>query len=310
VPKRSNEFQKLVYLVKQHTAGNAQVTESKGLIDRLTGAEREVDVCVEASIAGHSVTISLECQDHARPADVTWVEQMKAKHERLPTNVLILVSRSGFTEEAQTVAQRYGIEALRLENVTDGSIQALFGDTGSLWAKFFTLSPVKVVITVAASKNLATENVVVVPNNTLFTEDGQEVGSTKELVEFMVKLEYVGKELGRQGLPSHKFFEIRWDMPQRRDGIRLCLQKLDPPVLRPVDSIQVHGICEFKVAEFPLQRGLLGPVPVAWGVASLGDSPAIIVASKSETGEERVTLHLGDIHLDDVSRSRPTNGRT
>jgi len=43
MPQRSNEFQKLVYLVKQQMAAGAKVTESQMLVDRITGTEREVD---------------------------------------------------------------------------------------------------------------------------------------------------------------------------------------------------------------------------------------------------------------------------
>ena len=99
MPKRTNEFQKLVFLVKKHAADGATVTESKFLCDNITETKREVDICIESSLAGHSVTVSIECRDHNRKADVKWVEEMKAKHERLSTNALILVSRSGFSKE-------------------------------------------------------------------------------------------------------------------------------------------------------------------------------------------------------------------
>ena len=77
MPKRSNEFQKLVFLVKQHASDTTQVTESKMLKDIITGAEREVDVCIEGSVGGHDVVVSFECIDRKRRADVTWVEMMK-----------------------------------------------------------------------------------------------------------------------------------------------------------------------------------------------------------------------------------------
>ena len=101
VPKRSNDFQKLVFLVKKHLAVGAKVTESKMLADLATGADREVDVFIETTVGGHDVAISIECIDHKRPADVTWIEKMKAKHERLETNVLVLCSRSGCSAEAK-----------------------------------------------------------------------------------------------------------------------------------------------------------------------------------------------------------------
>jgi hypothetical protein len=61
MPKRRNEFQKLILLVKQQITENATVTESKMLTDRVTGTEREVDGCIESSISGHSILISIEC---------------------------------------------------------------------------------------------------------------------------------------------------------------------------------------------------------------------------------------------------------
>lgn len=59
--------------------------ESKMLTDRVTKRKREVDVCIEGHVGGHSVVVSVECRDHKRIADVSWVDAMKAKHDRLPT---------------------------------------------------------------------------------------------------------------------------------------------------------------------------------------------------------------------------------
>ena len=42
VPQRSNDFQRLVYLVKTHVAAGATVTESKLLPDWIAGTKREV----------------------------------------------------------------------------------------------------------------------------------------------------------------------------------------------------------------------------------------------------------------------------
>ncbi|MFL6052419.1 MAG: hypothetical protein ACJ72W_05800, partial [Actinoallomurus sp.] len=64
----------MVFFVKTHLAPDACVTESAMLIDRRTGEEREVDVLIEADVAGHTLRIGIECSDRKRPADVTWVE--------------------------------------------------------------------------------------------------------------------------------------------------------------------------------------------------------------------------------------------
>src|SRR5689334_4187531 len=135
MPKRSNEFQQLVLLVKAHAAAGAKVVESKLLKDRITGTRREVDICITTEVAGHSVVISVECRDRSRRADVTWVEEMHSKHDRLPTNTLVIVSSTGFTPEATEVAKVYGIETVELEKLDAESAQQLFGGKGALWAK-------------------------------------------------------------------------------------------------------------------------------------------------------------------------------
>lgn len=67
------------------------------LTDRMSGGQREVDVVAEGTVAGHNVVISIEVRDHARPQGLEWIEQAHDKHSRLPTNLLVLVSSSGFT---------------------------------------------------------------------------------------------------------------------------------------------------------------------------------------------------------------------
>jgi len=56
MPRRSNEFQRLIFLVKQQVAADCTVTESKMLPDRLSNSLREVDICIERSVADHLVT--------------------------------------------------------------------------------------------------------------------------------------------------------------------------------------------------------------------------------------------------------------
>lgn len=88
--------------------------------DRITGKLREVDVCITGHVGGHEVVVSLECTDRKRKADVTWVEQMKEKHSRLPTHMLVLYFSAGFTEDACRLAWRNGVETVTLDQVEEG----------------------------------------------------------------------------------------------------------------------------------------------------------------------------------------------
>ena len=91
MPKRSNEFQRLVTLINGCLCDSGKVVESALLVDKTSGAEREVDVLISSEIADYAVNISVEVRDRTRKADITWVEEMYAKHVHLPTDKLVLV---------------------------------------------------------------------------------------------------------------------------------------------------------------------------------------------------------------------------
>jgi hypothetical protein len=129
MPQRSTEFQRLIKLIEQQRAGNATIRESAMLLDRLTGRKREVDITIVSKIGDLDVIISIEVNEKSRIADVQWIEQQYQKHQTLPTNKLVLVSKAGFTEGASEKARLLGIDAIAVDNLTDYN----FGfDEGSL----------------------------------------------------------------------------------------------------------------------------------------------------------------------------------
>lgn len=105
MPKRTNEFQHFVALIEASLhLESATVRESKQLVDKITGARREVDVVVAVDRAVHPLVLDIKCKGgltSPRPATVEWVEQMWAKHMSLPTGKLILMEEGGFTRNAQ-----------------------------------------------------------------------------------------------------------------------------------------------------------------------------------------------------------------
>jgi hypothetical protein len=114
MPARTNAFQNLVLVLQRQLALGAVVTESKLLEDVRTGELREVDVCIEANVGSYPLRVCIECRGQARKPSVEWVEQMHAKHSDLPTDKLVLVSRSGFTGPALEKAAAYGMITLAL----------------------------------------------------------------------------------------------------------------------------------------------------------------------------------------------------
>lgn len=292
MPKQSNEFQKVIYLVQVNLAAGATVTESKMLPDLLTGRKREVDVCVESTVGGHPVKVCIECRDHARSADVTWVEAMKGKHERLPTHALILVSRTGFTKEAQEVARRYGIEALSLQEVDQADFQNLLEAKSSLWTKSVTVTAKKVVVRVLPTPALTAENVAVMPDTLVYASDGTELGPIASYVQLILNAPYARGYLLSEGKQEHVWFEFRWELPRDRLGNPLFLKKLYPQTLREIEYIEVKGPCEFKISEFRLRRGNLGEIELAWGKTKIHGKNALVVATRNATGLEKTSLNI------------------
>lgn len=132
MPPRTNAFQRLVTLLTATLAGHARVTESAMLQDRVTGERREVDVLVVATTATYNVNLGIEVIAWGRRADTPWVEKMRAKHDNLPIDKLILVSERGFSGPAKLKAQFYGIETLTIEEAceADWPMIAAFEETG------------------------------------------------------------------------------------------------------------------------------------------------------------------------------------
>ncbi|WP_454296809.1 restriction endonuclease [Salana multivorans] len=148
MPRRSNDFQRIVYLIQEHLVQGGTVTESAMLVDSSTGREREVDILIAGEILGLSrrVMVGVECRDHKRPQGVEWVEQAHAKREHLPLDVLILASSSGFTKAARIKAQHHNITLWEPTRPDEDASREIVGTLNSLWAKVLTHNPADITL--------------------------------------------------------------------------------------------------------------------------------------------------------------------
>ncbi len=115
MPKRTNEFQGLIFDIQRQLSSVEAVAESRFLQDRQTGKPVEVDIAIETRSNDFNVVISLEVRARNRPATVEWVREMLGKHSSLPTNKLVLVSKTGFTAEALRKSSENNVEAITYE---------------------------------------------------------------------------------------------------------------------------------------------------------------------------------------------------
>jgi hypothetical protein len=116
VPKRTNEFQRLIAFIERAAApAGARVTESPELFEYEGSSKREIDILIECEVGGHPVRIAVECRAEKRKQNKQWIDELYGRFRDLGIQVVIAVSRSGFTKGAIQKAERLGIRALTLE---------------------------------------------------------------------------------------------------------------------------------------------------------------------------------------------------
>lgn len=78
---------------------------------------RQVDVVVEIPTGSRRLRVGVEVRDTASPLDVTKVEQLGAKLQKLQLDRRCIVSRRGYSADATTESARWGLELRTLEEV-------------------------------------------------------------------------------------------------------------------------------------------------------------------------------------------------
>ena len=185
-----------------------------------------------------------------------------------------------------------GIETLTLQGLKEETVDRLFGAHGSLWAKELTFSATKVVMRVAAVGDLPAEDVATLPDNWLHSVGDEVLGSVREYVEAALRSRKVMEAVGRDAKEEHISFILEWESPKNERGEPLCLKKLEPSILRPIELVRIHGSLSCKTTEFRLKHGILGEVKVAWATGKLLGKQSLLVASQVGSDKELVTVHI------------------
>lgn len=98
----------------------ARVVHDDRIMGTDSGIERQIDVSVRFSVAGHEFLTIVQAKDHARPADVNVVGEFATVIADVGASKGVLICRSGFTPSAMTLACAKGID---LCNVHDASTE-------------------------------------------------------------------------------------------------------------------------------------------------------------------------------------------
>jgi hypothetical protein len=170
----------------------------------------------------------------------------------------------------------------------------------SLWGKGWEITVDRVDVSVGAAQGLAAERFKASAETSLFSEDGVSLGSTAELVGAIVRSSLVVDKMYRDAQPEHTHLELVWEQPIL--GVRLCVQKLEPLVFRPIGRLRIVATCKVTIDQFPLRHGVFGDVRVAWGKGAILGRPALLVASDVPGRNPTITMRF---HGHDVNAVWP-----
>lgn len=315
MPPRTTLFQEVVSVIYEHLAEGATKDESAMLTNSVTGKKREVDVVLRTRTAGVEFVIGIEATglSEARrqaslqreaslqpgPVDVGWVEEMIGKHKNLPTDKVVLVSETGFTQQARdlALAEKNMIpiwpEMLGNGDPAFGVLKAV----RALWPKQLDITPwrarigverpgegvkwftasqsLDIYVTEGAGFDLGTLIMACLDGEGFTTRLKEEIGLVDIAEDMETSLAFntgPGFTFDFEGEPRSYYLG-------RDDGEKVELQRID--AIEITVKVKVH-----VDQQIPLHHRRLAEMNVnyAFGEGYIGDTPALIVATEDEQG--------------------------
>jgi hypothetical protein len=286
MPKRSNEFQRLVAMLTMLTSEGSTVYESVEVMEIASQKPREVDVVAVGKVAGHHSIVCIECRDQKRPQDVQWVEQAHTKFEDLGANVRVLVSSSGFTELALEKAARRNIKTITPGEVTPEFVGKIVNSAGraEYWHWVTLVQKADVIIT----RDGVTQQQELPGNVPIYCADGSEASMFEDLVNHVVQQHTrnhdqweeafrAGEELYGKGRGK---FTATGDGPEPRHGgqkvyVKGISHSTGEEELFEIANVIVTFQAERTVADVPLTHGEYEGTYFSTGSAALGDDATV-----------------------------------
>lgn len=282
MPARSTPFQKLVLHLQEQLASSATVTESAALLSRITGKQREVDVVVRLTVGDRPVVISFECIEHKRSASVEWVEQMKSKHDQLETDYLVLVSLSGFSEQAEAFARACQIETYKPEDACALDWNQIVGQFCVRLA-LHDYVPLATTLRVEAGGELQT--VEAGPDTEIFRPDANAKGKLRDLVFHVLRSPAFGSAaMDRQN--SDGPGTITFDFSLEHENYFVD----ESGRFHLIKNIHVTVRAVRRSAEIPITSLSWRDAPAAFGKAQTPLGPTIVTVVEAEPGQSSIKV--------------------
>jgi hypothetical protein len=145
MPRKGKDIEKIVEMLHKMMLGpEYEIKSPDYFIDQTSGQKREVDISIRFKVDYIPFVVIVECRDHKKKENVTWIEQLVTKRSSINVNRVIAVSTSGFTKPAKESAEKAGIVTQVLSKITPDDINSwLYGNSISTCRGFSRLLNIK-----------------------------------------------------------------------------------------------------------------------------------------------------------------------
>jgi len=267
MPRRSNEFQQLVCLIENQLADTAIVKESVLFTDTATKRDVEVDIVIRQTVNSIPICIGIECTSAGRPATVEWVRGIVGKHQTIPVDKTILVSRSGFTRQAIQRAEAENILPLTLEQATNLKWLEFLNPLTNLKLGAVKYSPMEGIVRFVSAESVP-ENLKLVPTARIKVAKNKFVGTFGVYIQALLRRSDVFESIIRKWLaqPFEKRktnFEFMLDF-KLHDRTEI---EISTDTWRVAESLTVKVRAEIADAPLSLTGGFFSGHEIAYGTA-------------------------------------------
>ena len=108
------EFENLVYEIQRNFAGGAEVKKNDFIMGHDSQTGRQIDISIRRKVAQYEILVVIDCKDYKRPVDIKKMGEFITTVQDVRANKGAIISSSGFTKNAITLATQKGIDTLRL----------------------------------------------------------------------------------------------------------------------------------------------------------------------------------------------------
>jgi hypothetical protein len=197
MPKRSNDFQKMILRIySQMKSTDSTVEESVLLVEKNTDEKREIDILISINSFNSVMRIAIECRGRKKKDDIQWIDELVGKYRDLDVNKVVAVSKSGFSKGAIEKAKQNNIDTLTLKEAETIDWPNHFVRLGIAKVNRFD-RPDKIIVQTEPAISIAIQ-----PSTEILLGDGSIVGTIVNLAKsiYSQELENINRSIGEKML--------------------------------------------------------------------------------------------------------------